>query len=222
MATTPEFLPGESHRKGAWWATFCEVTELNTTVWLTLLLLLLYLKTTKGVLSLQDVPFPMSMSSKSSLREQSINRRMCIAKVNHAVVKLWHQLSLYYLRKIVCKVEPGELTRKLFRYCLYCCFLFNCWVVSDSLGTLWAVAHQAPLSLVFSRQEYWTGWPFTTPGDLSNPGTESTSPALAGVFFTTKEASLYSWVQIIHKCNSSFEVPEFWDQTDLVMLKWWS
>ena len=50
------------------------------------------------------------------------------------------------------------------------------------------VALQAPLSMGFSRQEYWSGLPFPTPGDLSNPGikpTSLTSPALAGGFFTT-------------------------------------
>ena len=45
-------------------------------------------------------------------------------------------------------------------------------------GTLWTVAHQVPLSMGFSRQEY--------PGDLPDPGLESVSPALAGRFFTTE------------------------------------
>ena len=40
------------------------------------------------------------------------------------------------------------------------------------------VAHQAPQSLEFSRQEYWSGLPFPSPGDLSNPGIEPGSPAL--------------------------------------------
>ena len=50
------------------------------------------------------------------------------------------------------------------------------------------VAHQAPLSMEFSWQEYWSGVPFLPPGDLSDPGIESpflTSPTLAGRFFTT-------------------------------------
>ena len=42
----------------------------------------------------------------------------------------------------------------------------------------------APLSMKFSRQEYWNGLPFPTPGDLSNPGIEPESSALAGGFFT--------------------------------------
>ena len=61
--------------------------------------------------------------------------------------------------------------------------------MSDS-ATPWTVACQAPLSMGFSKQEYWDGFPFPSPGDLPNPGIEPvslTSPALAlaGRFFTT-------------------------------------
>ena len=55
-------------------------------------------------------------------------------------------------------------------------------------ATLWTVALQSPLSMEFSRQEYWSGLAFLTPGDLPNPGIEPASlvsPALAGRFFTT-------------------------------------
>ena len=54
--------------------------------------------------------------------------------------------------------------------------------------TLWTIACQAPLSMGFSRQEYWSGLPRPPPGDLPDPGTEPTSltsPSLAGGFFTT-------------------------------------
>ena len=44
--------------------------------------------------------------------------------------------------------------------------------------TPWTVGHQAPLSLEFSRQEYWSGLPFPSPGDLPNPGIKPMSPAL--------------------------------------------
>ena len=56
------------------------------------------------------------------------------------------------------------------------------------ISTLWTVACQAPLSMGFSRQEYWSGLPCLLPGDLPDPGTEPASlmsPALAGGFFTT-------------------------------------
>ena len=55
-------------------------------------------------------------------------------------------------------------------------------------ATPWTVTHQAPLSMEFSRQEYWSKLAFPTPGDLSNRGIEPmclASPALAGRFFTT-------------------------------------
>ena len=52
--------------------------------------------------------------------------------------------------------------------------------------TLWTVAHQAPLSMGFSRQEYWSGLPFPSPGDLPKPRMEPSSPALAGRFYTTE------------------------------------
>ena len=48
--------------------------------------------------------------------------------------------------------------------------LFSCLVASDSFATPWTVAHQAPLSTGFSRQEYWSGLPFPSPGDFPNPG----------------------------------------------------
>ena len=45
-------------------------------------------------------------------------------------------------------------------------------------ATPWTVAYQAPLSMGFSRQEYWSGLPFPSPGDLPNPGIEPGPPAL--------------------------------------------
>ena len=45
-------------------------------------------------------------------------------------------------------------------------------------ATPWTVAHQAPPPVGFSRQEYWSGLPFPSPGDLPNPGIEPRSPAL--------------------------------------------
>ena len=53
-------------------------------------------------------------------------------------------------------------------------------------ATPWTVAHQAPTSMGFSRQEYWSGLPFPSLGNLPDPGIEPASPALAGGFFTTE------------------------------------
>ena len=52
-------------------------------------------------------------------------------------------------------------------------------------GTSWTVAYQAPESMEFSRQEYWSGLPFPSPGDLPDPGIEPGSPALqADAFYS--------------------------------------
>ena len=58
--------------------------------------------------------------------------------------------------------------------------------MSESFAIPWTVAHQAPLSMGFPRQEYWSGLPFPPPGDLPDPGIKPVSPALAGRFFTAE------------------------------------
>ena len=57
----------------------------------------------------------------------------------------------------------------------------GCSVVSDS-ATPRTVAHQAPLSVGFSRQEDWSGWPFSSPGALPHPGIKPRSPVLQAAF----------------------------------------
>ena len=59
----------------------------------------------------------------------------------------------------------------------------------QSCLTLWTVAHQAPLSMEFSRQEYWSGLPFPPPGDLPNLRIEPASPVS---FTLQKTMALYS------------------------------
>ena len=56
----------------------------------------------------------------------------------------------------------------LFEVPLLCCLVSHVWLFL----TPWTVAGQAPLSVGFPRQEYWSGWPFPSPGDLPDPGTE--------------------------------------------------
>ena len=79
----------------------------------------------------------------------------------------------------VCHQGQGEIQRA------NCCC---CWLVPKLcpfFATPWTVARQAPLSMGFPRQEYWSGLPFPSLGDLPDPGMEPMSPALAGGFFTT-------------------------------------
>ena len=52
-------------------------------------------------------------------------------------------------------------------------------------ATPWTVACQAPLSMEFFKQEYWSGLPFPPPVGFPDPGMEVASPALVGRFFTT-------------------------------------
>jgi len=68
------------------------------------------------------------------------------------------------------------------------CVLRHFSVMSDSWARVRIVAHQPPLSMGFSRQEYWRGLPCPPPGDLPNQGIEPVffmSPSLAGGFFTS-------------------------------------
>ena len=67
-------------------------------------------------------------------------------------------------------------------------------------ATPWTVAHEAPLSMGFPRQEYWDGLPFPSPGDLPNPGTEFASlasSALAGRFFTTEPSEKLNPILVV-------------------------
>ena len=96
----------------------------------------------------------------------------------HNILSLNQYIILFYVcmcycLKTSCIVSACMLSR------------FSCvWL----LATLWTIAHQVPLSVGFSGQEYWSGLPWPPPGDLPNPGIEPgsvASPTLAGRFFTT-------------------------------------
>ena len=85
--------------------------------------------------------------------------------------------------------------------------------MSDS-STSWIIALPAPLSMGFPRPEYWSGLPFPSPGDLSDPRLEAASPALAGGFFTTepsgKPRKIYTFINTFYDknifCNSLSEI----------------
>ena len=57
-----------------------------------------------------------------------------------------------------------------------CCAALSHFSLTQLCAALWTVAHQAPLSMEFSRQEYWSGLPCSPPGGLPNPGIGSKSP----------------------------------------------
>ena len=99
------------------------------------------------------------------------------------------------------------------------------WLSVWLFETPWTVTHQAPLSMEFSRQEYWSGLPFPSPGDLPDPGIEPKSlvpPALGGRFSTTvppgkpiylkliQHSKILEWVAVPFSRRSS--QPRDWTQ----------
>ena len=105
------------------------------------------------------------------------------AKINHCFFcKREMETSNLVLSSLSDKA--GRLTILLASLCPACMITHL-----QLFGTPWTVASQAPLSMRFPRQEYWSGLPFPPPGDLPDPGIElesPVSPALAGGFFTTE------------------------------------
>ena len=114
-------------------------------------------------------------------------RRGLVGYTVHGVSKSWTRLSNFTsLYHVACQM-----------FNLYFLFstqsILRCMLSHSSCirlcATLWTEAHQAPLSMRFSRQQYWSfGLPFPSPGDLPNPGIEPESlmsPALTGGVFTT-------------------------------------
>ena len=92
---------------------------------------------------------------------------------------LWYIYYLTDINYVTHKFSPHRLWYSLSVCVLICVLLF---------AIPWTVARHTPLSMEFSRQEYWSRLPFPIAGDLPNPGIEPTSlasPAWAGRFFTT-------------------------------------
>ena len=90
---------------------------------------------------------------------------------------MWINLTLCFWVEgkcvlVVIKMTPCELD---FVFSLFGILVAKSYL---TLATPWTVACQAPLSMRFLRQEYWSGLPFPSPGDLPNPGIEPSSPAL--------------------------------------------
>ena len=76
--------------------------------------------------------------------------------------------------------------------CMCVCVHAHMCTRSVLFASSWMVAHQAPLPKEFPRQEYWSGLPFSIPGDLPNPRIKPVSHALAGGFFNTAPQGRFS------------------------------
>ena len=99
---------------------------------------------------------------------------VCVcARVHSHTQSLYRFLEVHALHLRL----PGRLNTCSCLFSSHLLLFLSCSVGSDSV-TPGTVAHQAPLSMGFCRQEHWSGLPFPSPGDLSNPGIEPESPAL--------------------------------------------
>ena len=77
----------------------------------------------------------------------------------------------------------------------------------------WTVAHQATLSMGFSRQEYWSGLPVPSPGDLPDPGIKSRSPALQGDMLPSEPpGKSSSLLKNDRKCPSTHGTLKKWEE----------
>ena len=94
--------------------------------------------------------------------------------------------SVHFLSWFICLFVFALGLYEFFIYLEYLPLL--CWSLSHVclFVTLWNVAHQAPLSMEFSRQEYWSGVPCPPPGDLPDPGLKSESPELQADFLLSE------------------------------------
>ena len=106
---------------------------------------------------------------------------------------------------------------------IYIQLIFCCCLVVKSCLTLfvipWTVALQVPLSMGFLRQEYCSGLPFPSPGNLSYPGIEPTSPALPGGFFITETPGkpTMEYHSVIEK-NEIMLIATTWMDLEIVIL----
>ena len=101
-----------------------------------------------------------------------------------AVSGVWDAIFGFLLNFFSCLQDMPQW-KLWYAYIHACSVTKSCWLST----TPWTIAHQAPLSMEFSRQEYCSGLPFPFPGDLPNSGIEPKSlisRALASRFFTTR------------------------------------
>ena len=139
-------------------------------------------------------PSPHSSSSSIMLCSRVLTLVTALSSgmpLGHPTVPPKHLvMSWFHCNALIC----GECTFSTSSWLPYV------WMLSHfsplrSFAIPWTIAHQAPLSMGFSRQEYWNGVPCPPPGDLHHPGTKPNSlmsPALAGGFFTI--SAFYSFL----------------------------
>ena len=123
---------------------------------------------------------------------------MCIWFISwFSILFLWLCLAIYVSDFLI---GFWLIKQYVFSFCsvnnVLCCCVQSLSCV-QFLAAPWSVACQAPLSMGFSRQEYWSGLAFPSPEDLPNPGIKPASLAPAGGFFTTSA----TWNKIFFFCS---------------------
>ena len=134
------------------------------------------------------------------------------------IVKYMGFLGLVMDEPLVSTVDPPPSLEWTLTSCLYTQLmipsalpsqwftLLSCFSRAWLFAPLWTVTLQASLSMGFSGQEYWSGLPFSSPGDLPDRWIEfmsSVSPALAGKFFTTS----VTWEAMYSHYQAPFKQP---------------
>ena len=108
--------------------------------------------------------------------------------------RVYAQLSHNPRCKLLYLCVPGQATfPNLTQLSWNMCLCVQSFSQVQLFATTWTAAHQAPLSMGFSRQEYWSGLPFPPPGDLPHPGNEPTSPALQAYSLPLRPRGSPSW-----------------------------
>ena len=131
-----------------------------------------------------------------------LGRQILIQCTTREVQSLWVHAGLYEYM-LILPIQNKTTAYSSHAFCLLSCFS-RVWLFE----ILFTIAHQAPLSMGFSRQEYWKGLPFCPPGDLPDPGIKPgscLSPSLAGEFFATG-VNLQAYFLTIWSGNSLFGI----------------
>ena len=141
----------------------------------------------------------LSMVYKRIRKANNLFPGMWILTQSKSLVPLWISSSSPWLGGVSASLSWETGIRHLHKQSVHVLIHFG---RVKLFATLWTIAYQALLSMGFSRQEYWSGWPCPPPGDLPNPGIKPmslTSSASAGEFLTTSATweiqSSLSWVR---------------------------
>ena len=118
--------------------------------------------------------------------QQKINHLKC----TFSTFSTWDSAGIQYIYSVICVTNTSIQLQNIFMTPKENSIYIKVKVKSLSrvrlFATPWTVAYQAPPSMGFFRQEYWSGFPFPSPGDLPNPGVEPRFPALEANALTSE------------------------------------